>query len=156
MPLTAMEDTGMTSAGARNDHGADAADATEVSVVIPADLDRLALPRSIAATLAATLDFDIDAVADLRIAVDEMVSTVIQRARSGSRVTTLFRAHRDCVTVECSAASDGGDDVDETSFGWMVLSALGEDVSARTMDGVADGVPHFSLSMTVRPTRGTQ
>ncbi len=146
----------MTSAGTRNDHGADAANATEVSVVIPADLDRLAVPRSIAATLAATLDFDIDAVADLRIAVDEMVSTVIQRARSGSRVTTVFRAHPDCVTVGCTAASGGSDDVDEASFGWMVLSALGEDVSAGIMDGVADGAPHFTLSMTVRATRGAQ
>jgi serine/threonine-protein kinase RsbW len=145
----------MTDSTARDDNTADAAGSTEVSVVIPADLNRLPIPRSIAATLAAALDFDIDAVADLRIAVDEMVSTVIVRARPGSQVTTVFRAQSGGIAVECSAASDDRGDIDERSFGWMVLSTLAEDLRAR-VDGVAEDGPHLKLSMTMRIPRGVQ
>lgn len=127
---------------------------TEVSVVIPAAPDHLPVPRRIAAALAATLDFDIDAVADLRLAVDEMVSTAIQRARPGSRVTTVFRADQGSVMVECTVAAHGDDDIDRESFGWMVLSTLAEDLAV-TMDGVI-GDPRLLLSMTVRAARGAQ
>src|SRR5690606_3746145 len=96
VPLT-MEDSTMTGSTARDDSHAGETSGTEVSVVIPAGLDHLPIPRRIAATLAATLDFDIDAVADLRMAVDEMVSTVVQRARPGAAVTTVFRAGPDSV-----------------------------------------------------------
>lgn len=145
----------MTGSTARDDSTADTAGPTEVSVVIPADLDRLSIPRSIAAALAAALDFDIDSVADLRIAVDEMVSTVIVRARPASPVTTVFRAHAGSIGVECSAASDDGGVIDEGSFGWMVLSTLADDLSARVR-GAADDGPHVTLSMTMRTARGTQ
>lgn len=120
--------------------------------MIPADPNRLPIPRSIAGALAAALDFDIDAVADLRIAVDEMVSTVIVRARPGSHVTTVFRAQPGSIGVECSAASDDRRDIDERSFGWMVLSTLAEDLRAR-VDGVAEDGPHLKLSMTMRIAR---
>jgi serine/threonine-protein kinase RsbW len=143
----------MTDSTARDDNAPGAAGSTEVSVVIPADLDRLPIPRSIAATLAAALDFDIDAVADLRMAVDEMVSTVIVRARPASNVTTVFRVHQSSIAVECSAASDDSGDIDEGSFGWMVLSTLAEDLRAR-LDGVAEDGPHLKLSMTMRIARG--
>lgn len=145
----------MTASTARDDHFSGDAGATEVAVVVPAELEHLSIPRSIAATLAATLDFDIDAVADLRMAVDELVSTVIQRARPGSGVTTVFRVRRDGVMVECSAASDGSGDIDESSFGWMVLSTLADDLRAR-VDGVAEDGPHLKLSMTMRGARGAQ
>lgn len=145
----------MTGSTARDDNNAGAAGTTEVSVVIPAEPHHLPIPRGIAAALAATLDFDIDAVADLRMAVDEMVSTVIQRARPGSQVATVFRVHQDSVMVECSAASDERGDIDEGSFGWMVLSTLAEDLRAR-MDGVAEDGPHLKLSMTLRAARGAQ
>lgn len=145
----------MTGSTARDDSHAGETSGTEVSVVIPAGLDHLPIPRRIAATLAATLDFDIDAVADLRMAVDEMVSTVVQRARPGAAVTTVFRAGPDSVMVECSAATDGGGDLDESSFGWVVLSTLADDLRAR-MDGIADDGPHLKLSMTMRSARGAQ
>jgi serine/threonine-protein kinase RsbW len=147
-----MEDSTMT--GSRDDSYAGEG-GTEVSVVIPAGLDHLPIPRRIAATLAATLDFDIDAVADLRMAVDEMVSTVVQRARPGAAVTTVFRADPGGVMVECSAATDGGGELDESSFGWIVLSTLADDLRAR-MNGIEDDAPHLKLSMTMRSARGAK
>ena len=48
---------------------------------IPADLSQLFVLRSLAATLALREDFDLDQVEDVKLAVDEMCSALVLRAR---------------------------------------------------------------------------
>jgi serine/threonine-protein kinase RsbW len=129
--------------------------ATRIEVTIPADPAGLPLLRSIAAALAVALDFDIDTMADLRMAVDELGATVVTRAHAGSPVICRFVAEDDAVTVSASATAAGGEPLDQTSFGWMVLTTLAESVtgSVQNLDGKG---PEVRLSLQVRPVRAAQ
>lgn len=128
--------------------------ATRVAVTIPADVGRLSVLRSLAAVLAMSLDFDIDTVADLRMAVDELGATAVTRARTGSEVQFEFVADAASDTVSAHARAEVSDStpVDEHSFGWMVLTTLTESVSGdiETRDGAP---PSMRLSLTVRAVR---
>ena len=70
---------------------------TSVEVRLPADLAQLFVLRSIAATLAFREDFDLDEVEDVKLAVDELCSALVVRARRGELLTCEFeeigRAH---------------------------------------------------------------
>jgi len=129
--------------------------ATQIEVTIPADPAGLPLLRSIAAALAVALDFDIDTMADLRMAVDELGATVVTRARAGSAVSCRFVAEGDAVTVSASATAAGDEPLDQTSFGWMVLTTLAESVTG-TVHNLDEGGPEVRLSLQVRPLRASQ
>jgi serine/threonine-protein kinase RsbW len=145
-----MTDSSKHSGG--TDYGVAAA---RIEVTIPADPAGLPLLRSIAAALAVALDFDIDTMADLRMAVDELGATVVTRARAGSPVTCRFLAEGDVVTVTASAPAAGDEPLDQGSFGWMVLTTLAESVTGtvRTVDGLG---PEVELFLQVRPLRASQ
>lgn len=128
--------------------GPAAPSATSVAVSTPADLARLPVLRSIAATLAVSLDLDIDAIADLRLAVDELATAVISRARPGSRVATEFVADDGAVHVTCAAPATSMQPVDEHSFGWTVLTTLADSVTAAVTRG-DDGEPHVRMTLTM-------
>ncbi len=130
-------------------------DASRVQVTIPADPARLPLLRSIAAAMAVSLDFDIDTMADLRMAVDELAATVVTRARPGSPVRVEFMTEGDAVAVSALASASDPDPIDEGSFGWMVLSTLSETVSGTVEDRDGQG-PQVHLSLRVRPARAAQ
>lgn len=136
-------------------HGEAVSGSTEISVAMPADLTRLPLVRSIAAALAVALDFDIDAIADLRMAVDELVSTVATRARHGQQIVTTLVAEGDSVLVDCAAVVTDSDPVDEQSFGWMVLATLADavDTSVTATDG---GDSRLRIALTMSSNRGVQ
>ena len=126
-------------------------DSMRLQATIPADPARLPLLRSMAAALAVALDFDLDTMSDMRMAVDELGSTVVTRARPGSIVTCTFVAVDAAVTVTASATPASDEPVDRGSFGWMVLTTLASDVSAeiRTVGGESE----LTMSLTVQPPR---
>lgn len=126
--------------------------ASRVEVTIPADPARLPLLRSIAAALAMSLDFDIDTMADLRMAVDELAATVVTRARADSPVSVAFVAEGDAVSVRATATASDPAPIDKDSFGWMVLGTLSESVSG-TVDDRDGAGPRVQLSLKVRPAR---
>ena len=57
---------------------------------IPADSAYLAVLRTATAGLAARLDFTLDDIEDLRIAVDEACAMVLPQAREDSDLTCTF------------------------------------------------------------------
>ena len=137
----------MTSANAGA--GGDApAGATRVSVVVPNDLDRLPVLRSIATAVAVSADFDIDTVADFRMAVDEMVSAIVGHARPDGAVTVEFLADGNSVTVRGVAAAADPAPVDEDSFGWRVLSAL-VDTASVSVGETASGDSQVRICLVV-------
>jgi serine/threonine-protein kinase RsbW len=95
-----------------------------VEVRLPADLSQLFVLRSLAATLALREDFDLDEVEDVKLAVDEMCSALVLRARDGEFLTCQFEAAPRSVGVLASVASDNGRPIDQDTFGWRVLGAL--------------------------------
>ena len=62
----------------------------DVELRIPADSAFLAVLRTATAGLAARLDFTLDDIEDLRIAVDEACAMVLPQARAGSDLTCAF------------------------------------------------------------------
>ena len=129
--------------------------AITIDAAIPADPTQLQLLRSIAAALAVSLDFDIDTMADMRMAVDELGTTVVTRARPESQVECRFVSDGDVVTVTATAAVASAQDVDTRSFGWMVLTTLAQSVRSEVADLDGSG-PRLTVSLTVRPSRAGQ
>jgi len=106
----------------------------EVRLSIPADGAYIAVPRSVVGNLAARNDFTVDAIDDLRIAVDEACSLLLPQATDGV-LDCVFEIAPPLITVRTSAAVPPGWTPDTTSFGWTVLTALVETAAAESVDG---------------------
>jgi serine/threonine-protein kinase RsbW len=125
-----------------------------LEVRVAARLENLAVVRTIIGAVGTFEDLDLDAVADLRLAVDEACTRLI---RSASPDATLIltidpRPNEVVVDVATTAVTAEVDDIlAPGSFSWHVLTALTDDV--RTFhDGVElEGVGSvFGISMTTR------
>lgn len=120
-----------------------------VELTIPADAAYVAVLRTVTATLAARRDFTIEEIDDLRIAVDEASSLLLPQGGPDSQLTASFDGGSDSLSVRVSisaavAVGESGTEtgeqahVDETSFAWMVLAAVADDVrTERVGDQVA-------------------
>jgi serine/threonine-protein kinase RsbW len=85
---------------------------------------RLSSVRALAADVALREDFDLDAVSDLRLAVDEACATVLARARRDGTLTCRLLVTPRVVEISTSAPSDTGEPPAVESLGWQMLSAL--------------------------------
>lgn len=99
-------------------------DKTDVELRLPADSAYLSVVRTTAAGLAARLDFTIDDVEDLRMAVGEASAIVLSKAEPNSDLHCGFHldAHRITVSLSVDAATGSTPDYDD--FAWQVLTTL--------------------------------
>jgi serine/threonine-protein kinase RsbW len=102
----------------------------DVELRIPADGAFLTVLRTATAGLAARLDFTLDDIEDLRIAVDEACAMVLPQARVGSDLACAFFLHTNSLTVSVSAQCDSPRHPSRDGFAWTVLAALTTSVSA--------------------------
>jgi serine/threonine-protein kinase RsbW len=102
----------------------------DVELRIPADSAFLAVLRTATAGLAARLDFTLDDIEDLRIAVDEACAMVLPQARTGSDLTCAFELGDGALSVAVSAECDEPRQPSRDGFAWTVLAALTTSVSA--------------------------
>ncbi|MGH3321169.1 MAG: anti-sigma factor [Streptosporangiaceae bacterium] len=105
-----------------------------VTVRLPASSVYLSVLRTTTAGLAARLDFTLDEIEDLRIAVDEACSMLLGQAAPDSQLECGFElladAMRVCVTVP---TADGREPAHDT-FAWTVLNALAGSVDSGVDD----------------------
>ena len=95
------------------------------------------LARTTAAACCARLDFDVERLDDVRLAVDEVVGLLIGQADPGTDIECVFAPYDDGrLDITVSATSDGGTLPASSSFAWAVLTALVDDVTA-TVDASA-------------------
>ena len=115
--------------------------ATDVTAVTPRDVVEITLPASSAylsvlrtatAGLAARLDFTIDEIEDMRIAVDEASAMLLPQARPGEDITCVFTLDSDSMTVSVSVITIDGAEPPRDTFAWTVLTALAGDVTSDT------------------------
>jgi serine/threonine-protein kinase RsbW len=104
----------------------------DVSLRIPADSAYLTILRTATAGLAARLDFTLDDIEDLRIAVDEACALILPQATLGSDLDCGFMVQPDSLTVEVTANSPEPRLPSRQGFAWTVLTALSSQVDART------------------------
>jgi serine/threonine-protein kinase RsbW len=115
----------------------------DVELRLPADGVYVSVVRTTTAGLAARLDFLIDDIEDLRIAVGEACAMVLPEADEGSQLVCTYHLApgRLTVVVAVSAADPDGPEYD--SFAWQVLSTLATHAEAEASNG------RFSVTLTM-------
>jgi len=136
-----IEDAG-TATAAATPYGEDV-----VELRLPADGAYLSVLRTATAGLAARLDFTLDEIEDLRIAVDEACALLLPDAAPGAELTCVFALADESLSVTVSVPSRTGRVPRRNTFAWTVLTALAGEVDA-SADG--DG----RVSVTLRKQRG--
>lgn len=122
-----------------------------VEVRVAAELENLAVLRTVVGAIGTFSDLDFDSVADLRLAVDEACTRLIRSATPGATLVVVVDPHEDVVVVEASTTCDTCDVVTAGSFSWHVLSSLTDDVTtfhnghAPKPDGIV-----FGITLTTR------
>jgi serine/threonine-protein kinase RsbW len=116
-----------------NGHQSDATNLVEIRV--RADLKQLYALRSLAAALALHADFDLDDIADLKLAVDEMCSALVAIARPGELLACQFDMTPNSVGVLASVGCDRDQPIRQDTFGWRVLTTLTDHTTTWTTPG---------------------
>jgi serine/threonine-protein kinase RsbW len=102
-----------------------------INLAVPAEPEYVGLIRSTAAHIAAHADLTIDAIDDLRLAVDEAFAVLIAHKPQSGVVTIQFKIHSKKLDIELTGPA-GSPPPDKSSFAWTVLSALVHEVSTHT------------------------
>lgn len=106
--------------------------------------------RAVASDLAARADFDLDAISDLRMAVDEACATLVDVAARSSMLTCTFLVHAERIEVHAEVRAGAADAAVSTdTFGWRVLQTLADDVEAIRRSG-SDGSPTVGIRLDKR------
>ncbi len=100
----------------------------DVELRLPAESAYVAVLRMTTAGLAARLDFTLDDIEDLRMAVGEACALVLEHADTGGDLHATFDLSDGSIRVSVSADTTGEGTPDVESFGWQVLTALTSDV----------------------------
>jgi len=126
-----------TAAGPRSEAGAEPGSAArdEVTVRMPADGAYLSVLRTATAGLAARLDFTLDEIEDLRIAVDEACAMLLSQAIPGSDLGCDFSLGKDSMTISVTVRCLAPQVPSSETFAWTVLSALAGSVRAQAGPG---------------------
>jgi serine/threonine-protein kinase RsbW len=122
---------GAAASSAATHHQRDDAPADEVTVRLPADGAYLSVLRTATAGLAARLDFTLDDIEDLRIAVDEACAMLLSQAIPGSSLECGFALEPDGMTIRVSAECLDPRAPAADTFAWTVLTALAGSVDAQ-------------------------
>lgn len=108
-----------------------------VELRVPAEATQLPVLRAVANTIAMLEDYDLDAIADVTMAVDELCSQLIVRAAGGSVLECRFGVDGDKIVVHGCVEAENSEPHSTGSFGWRVLSTLVDSVRTWVEDGSA-------------------
>lgn len=128
-----------------------------VELRVAARLDNLAVLRTLVGAVSTFEDLDVDTVADLRLAVDEICTRLIRSARPDATLVVVVDPRDDEVVVEASAQCRTQDVVAPGSFSWHVLKSLADDVQTfrdSCDSDETDGV--FGVALTTRRAGATR
>jgi serine/threonine-protein kinase RsbW len=95
-----------------------------VTIQMPAEGAYLSVLRTATAGLAARLDFTLDEIEDLRIAVDEACGMLLAQAAQDASLECDFTLGEDSISIAVSARSQQARPPARDTFAWTVLSAL--------------------------------
>jgi serine/threonine-protein kinase RsbW len=110
--------------------------ASSVEVRTSASAALIPTIRAVASDLAARADFDLDAISDLRMAVDEACATLVDLAAPSSSLLCTFLVRFDRIEVHAQVTADGPHaEVSTDTFGWRVLQTLADDVAVDSTPG---------------------
>lgn len=115
-----------------------------IRLTFPANASHLVLARAAVAAVCARLDFPLDRLDDVKLAIDEACAMLLSDAVPDSRlrVSLLLRPKNE-VSIAITATTRHGRTPKKHSFSWTVLSALVDSVEAAVAD---------STDVTIRMT----
>lgn len=120
-----------------------------VEVRVAADPTQLPVLRAVVGDLAMRADFDVDSVADLRLAVDEACSSLVRLALAETQLVCRFRTGQDSLSVTAEVLSADAMGPRKDTFSWRVLSALADSVSTSVQaDAAEDGSHQVCIELT--------
>jgi serine/threonine-protein kinase RsbW len=102
----------------------------QVTIRMPAEGAYLSVLRTATAGLAARLDFTLDEIEDLRIAVDEACGMLLAQAAPGADLECDFTLGEDGMSIAVSTLAAQPRPPARDTFAWTVLSALAGSVDA--------------------------
>jgi serine/threonine-protein kinase RsbW len=124
---------------------------TPITLRIPASSAWVVLARTTATACCARLDFGVDRLEDVRLAVDEVAAMLIADAVPGTEVVCVFTPYEDGgLDIALTAATAAGTLPRTDTFAWAVLTALVDDVTA-TVDADVVTVLLRTSRSTVAP-----
>jgi serine/threonine-protein kinase RsbW len=125
-----------------------------VRLTVPADVGYLGVLRTATAGLAARLQFALDEIEDLRIAVDEACAMLLAIATDNAQLSCRFVVTDNALTVEVTAPILSGTRLPAaSSFAWKVLTALTTEASAEA-DGGRATIRLLTRRLDPGPTTG--
>jgi hypothetical protein len=116
-----------------------------VRLSVPGSLEYVRVVRLAVAAVAARLRFDVEEIEDLRVAVDELASAVIE-AGSGAEITFTFSNLVDMFVVEGGGSVNREPVLDDLSR--QILTVVVDDFEISATDGMAQ----FRASKRSSPT----
>jgi serine/threonine-protein kinase RsbW len=116
-----VESRGLTQDGRRGER---------LELRVPTTATQLPAVRAMAGDLAIRMDYDLDAVEDLRLAVDEASATLAQIAAGDAPITVIFETTRAGLHIEAWVPTAEGTEVPQDGFGWAILATLVDAVTA--------------------------
>ena len=140
----------MTDGGRRR--GDEERSSAAVELRVAAQLENLAVLRTVIGAIGTFSDLDFDAVADLRLAVDEACTRLIRSATPDATLTVVVDPREDVLVVKASTTCDTYDVVAEGSFSWHVLSSLTDDLETfrNGQDDPSRDGRVFGIALTTR------
>ncbi len=121
-------------------------DSLDAELRLPADGVYASVLRTTTAALAARLDFTINDIEDLRMAVAEATAMALEVADPGTELVSTFVLSPGEMTVAVSVAAETPGEPDHDSFGWQVLTTLATSAEVEADAG------RFTVTMTMRST----
>src|SRR4051812_31374963 len=118
-----------------------------VSIRLPAVGAYLSVLRTATAGLAARLDFTLDDIEDLRIAVDEACAMLLAQAAPAATLDCTFEMLPKTMKVCVSVITTNGQQPSRDTFAWTVLSAL-----AGSVDSAVDADKRVTIELQKQRT----
>ena len=117
---------------------------SDVELRLPADGAYVSVLRTAASGLAARLDFTIDDIEDVRMAVSEACALALPEADEDSDLVAQFYLDAGSITATVSVTAEDPKPTDFDSWAWQVLTAL----TAEATSSAAEG--RFTVLVTMR------
>ena len=107
----------------------------QVELRLPAEGAYVSVLRTTTAALAARLDFTLEDIEDLRMAVSEAAALCLECAADDADLDVVFDLGADTIGVTVTTTCDTEAEIDEESFAWQVLTTLASSATVSTAEG---------------------
>ncbi|HUO36378.1 MAG TPA: ATP-binding protein [Mycobacterium sp.] len=136
---------------AHTDHPKPRSQGQPVEFRVPARLESLAVVRIVVSALGTLEDLDLDAVADLRLALDEACTRLIRCAMPKSTLVVDVQPREFDLRISVSTTCIAGDVLRPGTFSWHVISSLTDDLQTFHDGADPDGSGGvFGITMIAR------